>query len=133
MFKSSTRCLFRMIALSIAYEAVMAIHNVIAHPLMTLLRILSLFGVVKKVEEAGKWFHDVTVPNEDRLTNAKVDYLCALAHEKIQADATAAEAAGSQHAAESSVESGGVSSFEESVGQPADNREDSRHNMSVTA
>lgn len=39
-----------------------AVHNLIAHPILQILRFVSLFGLLKRVDRWGDQLHDWTTP-----------------------------------------------------------------------
>lgn len=41
-----------------------AVHNLIAHPAMQVLRFVSLFGLIGPVNRFGEWVHDWTTPKD---------------------------------------------------------------------
>lgn len=82
MFKS-TQLLFKLFACFVYAETMWAVHNMIIHPLMTILRVVSLFGTIEKVEQVGEWLHDVTIPNEEVQAAAAADYLVHMAKQTL--------------------------------------------------
>ena len=43
-------------------EICWALHNLVAHPAMQVLRVISLFGLIKPIDQFGNWLHDATTP-----------------------------------------------------------------------